>query len=384
MITGLFSIMTQAYALKFLPRIKVLHTNPDEPGQVYIPEANWALCVACVAITIAFKSSAKLTGAYGIAVTSTFLVTTVLLWIVIRRVWKWHVITALLVIIPLFIVDAALWSSNMLKIVDSGWVPVVISILMCLLMHTHFWGRQQEENVMSQEATADQEELRTGHVSSLTTLCTVPALQAALCSPDLVRGERAVVFMTPHELRVPRTVGALASLLGYLPKVVVLLSVKFESIPFVSEDHRSSFKTLGDDIYSVVVHFGYAEPLTVEQFSIRSALARVVKDQCGRHPSLRMLVAQAAVSSDANEAASGGVTSMEEGHGPFQQIQQGHGPTFVLHKLHYATQADAKHGLWDCLRIKLYSFIVLNARQSISFFGLEGRDTMEISVVRFL
>merc|ERR1719502_2134464 len=112
--------------------IKVLHTNLDEQGQVYIPEANWALCTMCVVICVAFRSSSRLSGAYGIAVSSTFLLTTILLCIVIRRVWRWPLLATLLIVAPLLVVDLALWSANMLKIVDSGWVPVVISAALCL------------------------------------------------------------------------------------------------------------------------------------------------------------------------------------------------------------------------------------------------------------
>eukprot|EP00931_Biecheleriopsis_adriatica_P054744 TRINITY_DN3224_c0_g1_i1.p1 TRINITY_DN3224_c0_g1~~TRINITY_DN3224_c0_g1_i1.p1 ORF type:complete len:771 (+),score=117.82 TRINITY_DN3224_c0_g1_i1:81-2393(+) len=372
MITGLFSIMSQATAMKYMPRIKVLHTNADEQGQVYIPEVNWSLCAACIAITIAFKTSDRLTGAYGIAVTSTFLLTTILLFIVMRQVWRWPLLPAVLVVSPFFLLDVALWSSNILKIVGSGWVPVVISVAMCLLMHTHFWGRAREEAVMAQECQGEAEELgRTGRAPSC---FTVPGLLAEMSASDVVRGQKAVVFMTPHPERVPRTVSALASLLGYLPKVIVLLSVNFESVPFVSEGHRSTFKALGGGIFSIILHFGYAEPLTFEQFSIRRTLARVLKNESARHSSLRMLALQVIPGPDG--------VDVEEAHD--SEINEKCATTFVLHKLHYAVRSGDKHGFWDRIRISLYSFLVLNARRPISFFGLEGLETMEISVVRFL
>merc|ERR1719204_500251 len=160
MISGLFSLLTQAHAFKLVPKILVLHTNPDQRGQVYIPEANWALCSACLAITIGFKSSSRLAGAYGITVTSTFLVSTVLLWLVMRRVWGWHWLPSTLLTTPLLVVDAALWSANVLKIVDSGWVPVVISMCLCFIMHTHQWGRRREEKVMARQLEAETSEMQ--------------------------------------------------------------------------------------------------------------------------------------------------------------------------------------------------------------------------------
>jgi len=314
------------------------------------------------------------------------------------------------VVVPLLIMDLLLWSANVLKIVDSGWVPIVIAIVMCILMHTYRWGRAQEERVMTQESEMLAEELaRTGRVDSLSDMCTVEALQVALKTSDFVRGDRAVVFLTSFEWRVPRTVGALASLLGYLPKAIVLLSVRFDELPFVPEGRRATFEALGAGVYSVVLHFGYAEPLTKEQFSIQKAVAAVVQEQCEAHPELRMF--GAVVPADAaapNEGHSiGGSSSSDHaaedqlfaeavevleagGAADWQQQEAQHSnegqhrTTFVLHKLHYVLQPDGGHGYLDRVRVALYRFIVVNARNSISFFGLEGPGTMEISVVRFL
>lgn len=384
MITGLFSILTQAHALKFLPRIEVLHTNPDEQGQVYIPEANWSLCTMTVMICIAFRSSAKLAGAYGIAVTSTFLVTTCLLWMVLRRIWRWPLLPSLMVIIPLFIIDSLLWSANMLKIIESGWVPVVISIVLCLLMHTHHWGRALEESVMAKEAEVEALELkRTGAVSCLATLSTLPALQCALELPNLVRTDKVAVFLTPHAWRVPRTLGALAGSLGCLPKTIVLLSVRFEQVPFVSEEHRATFKVRGSGVFSAVLRFGYAEPLTAERFAVHTALSRIACEHAVDHPELLPLAALSVEEKIAFEQ-NGDIEIEGDRPSSASSASGATPPTFVLHKLHYATRSDAGHSCWDRFRIALYSFVVLNARKPISVFGLEDDTTMEISVVRFL
>jgi len=396
MITGLFSILTQAHALKFLPRIQVLHTNPDEQGQVYIPEANWTLCTMCIAICLAFRSSSSLAGAYGIAVTSTFLVTTCLLWLVLRRVWRWPLLAALGVIVPMLVIDVALWSANVLKIVESGWVPVVISAVLCLLMHTHHWGRALEESVMASEADAEAKEIEaSGAPSGLATLSTLPALLGALRGSGLARTEKVAVFLTPYAWRVPRTVGAVATTLGCLPRTIVLLSVRVEPVPFVSEEDRATFKARGEGVFSAILHFGYAEPLTAERFAIYKALARMARSHAAAHPGLAPLAALGACEEPCNEqlenaACDDAAAVVEEGRmattrqQPQQQPPHGHGPTFVLHNLHYATRQDAGHGCWDHFRIALYSFLVLNARKPIRFFGLEGGSTMEISVVRFL
>jgi KUP system potassium uptake protein len=393
MITGLFSVLTQAYALKFLPRIEVLHTNPDEQGQVYIPEANWALCTMCIAICVAFRSSSRLAGAYGIAVTSTFLVTTCLLWLVLRHVWRWPLLLSLMVIVPLLLIDMALWSANVLKIIDSGWVPVVISAFLCLLMHTHHWGRTLEESVMADEAEAEARELQTSGV--VTKLVTLPALQSALRAPGLVtRTDKVAVFLTPHAWRVPRTVGALATRLGCLPRTIVLLSVRLEHVPFVSEEHRASLKVRGEGIFSVVLRFGYAEPLTAERFAIHRVLAGLARGSAKAHPELVPLAALDRQEDEREKETCGQeersieeTFAAEEGRSvaAAASMPQGqHGPIFVLNKVHYESMPDVGHGLWDRFRIALYSFVVLNARKPIRFFGLEGGNTMEISGVRFL
>uniref|UniRef100_A0A7S2PGD0 Potassium transporter n=1 Tax=Zooxanthella nutricula TaxID=1333877 RepID=A0A7S2PGD0_9DINO len=390
MISGLFSLLAQAQAFKLVPRILVLHTNPDQQGQVYIPEANWALCIACLAMTIGFKSSDSLAGAYGITVTSTFLISSILLWTVMRRVWGWRMLPALLLTVPIAVVDAALWSANVLKIVDSGWVPVVISVCLCFLMHTYQWGRGREESVMARQLEAETSELqRQGAPVALATVATLPGLQAALDHSLLARTGKAAVFLTPYEWRVPRTLGALASLLGSLPQTIVLLSVSFEAVPFISDEHRAAFTALSSGVYSVVLYFGYAEPLVAGTRAVHKALARLAREHCDEHPGLRSLttldgeneaspMASREAGASAAELGAGGRGAAASGTTDLQ------GSTFVVSKVHYACFPDAKHGWWNRVRVAVYRFLVTNARSSIRFLGLEGEETVEISVVRFV
>jgi KUP system potassium uptake protein len=393
MISGLFSLLTQAHALEFLPRILVMHPNPNEQGQVYIPEVNWFLCVMCIAICFFYKTSSALAGAYGIAVTSTFLVTTAMMALVFRYVWHWPLPITLLVIIPMLVLDVALWSANVLKLVDSGWVPVLIAVVFCTLMHTHLWGRRQEQSVMAREAENEAAEMKSnGSVRSLATLSTLPALQFVLGSSQLVRTEKTAVFLTPYSWRVPRTVGTLAELVGSLPKTLVLLSVRFEDVPFVSEEQRASFVALGAGLFSVTLHFGYAEPLTPERLAVHKALAQAAENHAIEHPELAPLIhldrlGNCMLNDDVLTGVSEDLEShVVEGHRlrEHEYTFRNRGPAFVLHKLSYAVQPGPCHGFLDRLRIALYSFIVLNARQPISFFGLQCANTLELSVVRFL
>jgi len=442
MITGLFTMLTQAYALRMVPRIQILHTNPNQQGQVYIPEVNWALCVMCIILCVTFKTSTALAGAYGIAVTCTFVVTTCLLGIVLRRVWRWSWPSTLLIFLPMLTVDGLVCTSNLLKIVESGWVPIAIAACVCFVMHTHHWGRKHEEELFAEEAQfevamlgAEDGGYPQGFAAPLdfTTVSTVPGLLRILRSSALVRTQTAAAFMTPYEWRVPRTVGTLATTLGCLPEAVVLLSIKFEDVPFVAERDRTNFMAHGEGLFSVVLHFGYAEPISAARFGIHAQLARAAREKVAEYPVLAPLISVetnindqtldsvtgrifaerlrrrnntvttaaaaasvisesivAPVSEPSNRTATASMqesneTSMNadvEMGRDLLPMQLERGATIVLNKLHYA--ALPEHGALTRLRIHLYSLIILNARKAITFFGLEDGHTMEIAVVRFL
>jgi KUP system potassium uptake protein len=408
LITGLFTMFTQAYALKMVPRLQILHTNPYHQGQVYIPEINWAICTACVVICVIFQTSANLSNAYGICVTCCFVVTTCLLGFVLRKVWGWCWLAVLSIILPMITIDVMICSANLAKVFDKGWIPLVIAAALLLLMNTHRWGRDHEEAIFAEEArredvlvtrnlnvssecTEPQEQAR---APCLATVSTVPGLLRILRSGGLVRTPTACVFMTACGWRVPTTVGALAAM-GWLPEAIVLLSVKFEDTPFVEEAERSAFVAHGEGVFVVVLRFGYAEPLTAARIGVHAAMARVAREQLEDHPALAPLLslAQPGLGADAPpspERAAGSASARHradpelggEAWQQHRQRQQHGSATIVLGKLHYAPRPE--HGGLVKLRIRLYSFFVLNARKAITFFGLEECNTMEISVVRFM
>ncbi|CAK0840467.1 unnamed protein product [Prorocentrum cordatum] len=405
LITGLFTMFTQACALKMVPRLQILHTNPHQQGQVYIPEINWALCTACVVTCVIFQTSANLSNAYGICVTCCFVVTTCLLSVVLRQVWGWRWLAVASVILPMITIDLTVCSANLAKLLDKGWIPLVIAAALLLLMNTHRWGRNYEEAIFAEEAknegvllTRDMAVSSEGSTPQeqvtapcLATVSTVPGLLRILGSGGLVRTPTACVFMTACEWRVPRTVGALAAM-GWLPEAIVLLSVKFEDIPFVVEAERSSFVAHGEGVFVIVLHFGYAEPLTAARIGVPTAMARVAREHLEGHPMLAPLLgfAQPGLGVDApcHQRRGASMESAQNSADPelggqvWQQWQLRRSATIVLCKLHYAPRAE--HGALVRLRIQLYSFFVLNARKAITFFGLQGCNTMEISVVRLM
>jgi KUP system potassium uptake protein len=142
LITGAFSLTQQAVHLGFLPRIKIKHTSADERGQIYIPVANWALMIGTVLVVVMFKSSSALAAAYGIAVTGTMAITTILTCLVAYRLWNWNIAGVVTTAIVLLTIDLAFLGANALKIMHGGWFPLVLGLALFVVMTTWKRGRQ--------------------------------------------------------------------------------------------------------------------------------------------------------------------------------------------------------------------------------------------------
>ena len=140
-ITGAYSVARQTIQLGYFPRMRVLHTNANEEGQIYVPQVNRALLVGVLLLVLSFRSSANLASAYGIAVTGTFMCTCVLATVVFRRVYRWSRLAALGVFGGFFLIDATFFAANALKIPQGGWVPLLLSVVLTTLMTTWKTGR---------------------------------------------------------------------------------------------------------------------------------------------------------------------------------------------------------------------------------------------------
>lgn len=141
-ISGAYSLVRQAIHLNLLPRLQILHTSETHSGQIYMPRVNTLLFVFVAALVLFFRSSSGLSAAYGIAVTGEMLITSVLLFVVMRRIWSWKLATTLAVIIPISLIDAGFLAANIAKFADGGWVPVAVAATMALIMQTWTAGRR--------------------------------------------------------------------------------------------------------------------------------------------------------------------------------------------------------------------------------------------------
>jgi len=240
-ISGAFSLTSQAILLGFVPRMRILHTSEDERGQIYVPVINWMLLILVVAVVLAFKKSDNLAAAYGVAVTTTMLITTVLAAVVMRTVWKWNPFLVALVIGAFFIVDFAFFAANLLKIVDGGWFPLLLGGFAFFLLMTWYSGR-----MLLRERTKDEG------------IPLEPFVEGLLAHPPH-RVEGTAVFMTGNVATVP--VALLHNLKHnrILHKRVFFLKISIWDVPYVENDKRLTLKELGNDVYILRSAFGFKE-----------------------------------------------------------------------------------------------------------------------------
>jgi KUP system potassium uptake protein len=242
-ISGTYSMTKQAMQLGFLPRMNVVYTSAKEIGQIYVPGINWTLLIAVVAAVLAFGSSTALGSAYGIAVTGTMLITTVLTFFVIR--YAWHLNWGLCVFATafFFVIDAMFFSANLLKLEQGGWFPLAIGLVMFTIMAT--WGRGWE--MMLAEAR-----VRAG------TTPLGPFLASLLSRPP-VRVDGTAIFMNADPHGVPHSL--LNNLVHnrVLHKNVVFLTVSSSEVPWIPASERVTVQSLGQGCFQVTVHYGFKD-----------------------------------------------------------------------------------------------------------------------------
>ncbi|CAM3789662.1 potassium transporter Kup [Polynucleobacter arcticus] len=240
-ISGAYSLVSQAILLGFMPRMNIQHTSDSEQGQIYIPMVNWALLFMVVVTIIEFRESVNLAAAYGISVTSTMLITTILLAVVMFREWKMNIILVSLITVLFFVVDIAFWTANLIKIKDGGWYPLALGLLCFTCLITWYRGRQ----ILRQRAM--EEGIQLG--SFIESLLKHP--------PHRVEG--TAVFLTAHVDYLP--VSFLHNLKHnhVLHERVFFLKVSIWDVPYVNDAERITMKDLGGNIHVVRAIYGFKE-----------------------------------------------------------------------------------------------------------------------------
>jgi KUP system potassium uptake protein len=239
LITGAFSVTKQVIQLGYLPRLQILHTSVKETGQIYIPFVNWGLFVLIVLAVALFKSSSNLAAAYGIAVCTDMLITTVLTFFVIRYSWNLPLYLCIGATGFFFVVDFAFWASNLMKLFEGGWFPLVIGAGIFLLMITWSDGRR----LLNQSLKADSFSL-------------VDFLEAIFVAPP-ARVEGTAVFLTAEVGNVPNALLHNLKHNKVLHRQNLFVSVRSHEVPWIGMNKRLEIEPLGHDCWQVIVNYGF-------------------------------------------------------------------------------------------------------------------------------
>jgi KUP system potassium uptake protein len=240
-ITGSFSMTRQAMQLGWFPGVRISQTSAEEYGQIYVPFVNWSMMAFTVALAAGFGSSGRLAGAYGTAVSTTMVLTTALLYQVMRNRWQWSLCQAAAVTGILLTVDLAFFSANLLKILDGGWIPLTFGALVFIIMTTWHSGVEAIRRRSAARSLQPAE------------------FFALLRSDNIVRVPGTAVFLTRLGKAIPPVIVNYVKQVGSLQKTVIALTVSFEDVPRVRSKDRVRIEQLNDGFWHVTVHFGFVE-----------------------------------------------------------------------------------------------------------------------------
>jgi KUP system potassium uptake protein len=240
-ITGSFSLTRQAMQLGWFPGVRIRQTSSDEYGQIYVPFVNWTMMVLTVALTVSFGSSDRLAGAYGTAVSTTMLLTTALLYNVMRERWRWPAALALATSGLFLAVDFAFFSANLFKIQEGGWIPLTFGTLVFIVMvswHFGFEAMRHSHTVLTETPDEFFRRLKQSHVPR------VPG---------------TAIFLTRLTTTTPFLIVEHVAQMRALYETAIALTVKFEDIPRVAPHDRIELTKLAEGFWHITVHFGFVQ-----------------------------------------------------------------------------------------------------------------------------
>ncbi len=246
-ISGTYSVVRQAILLGYLPRQEIRHTSEHEIGQIYLPLVNWLLLGGIVIVILWFQSSSNLAAAYGIAVTGTMALTTLLLMVVAARRWKWSRWLIALVCAPLLLVDVTFFAANTTKFLAGGWLPILFALLAIIVMTTWKRGRELVLDKLEHKSLALK-----GFVDNM---LAHPPLQVPGTAVFLSKSVQVVPHAMLHNLKHNKI----------LHERVIFLTVQIKDEPWLSFKERIELTHLGEGFWQVVAHFGYKEVPSMEE-----------------------------------------------------------------------------------------------------------------------
>jgi len=260
-ISGAFSVAQQSVQLGFLPRLKIVHTSARSAGQIYIPMINWTLLVLVILLVLGFRTSDNLAGAYGIAVTGTMLITTIMIAVLALNIWKWPKWWAVPLLIVLLVIDGAYFASNLTKIPDGGWFPLLVGAIAFTLLTT--WARGRHLMMLRLRESAMPIEV---------------FIKSAASAATRVQG--TAVFMTSSPEGVPHALLHNLKHNKVLHDRVLILTVVIDEVPFVDDEDRLEVRPLGSNFFRMIMRYGF-----MQEINIPAALKTV--EACG--PKIKMM-----------------------------------------------------------------------------------------------
>ncbi|MFT2095104.1 potassium transporter Kup [Acidiphilium multivorum] len=240
-ITGSFSLTRQAMQLGWFPGVHIRQTSDTEYGQIYVPFVNWTMMAFTLLLTIVFRSSDRLAGAYGTAVSTTMLLTTALLYTTMRERWNWGRSPALLVSGIFLVVDLAFFAANLLKIASGGWIPLLFGAVVFTIMVT--W-RRGVDVVRTQLARLTE---------------TQEMFLNSLGAGKIPRVAGTAVFLSRSPSPVPPLMARHVNQFGVLPETAIGLTIDFSERPRVAPDERMEIAQVAEGIWHITVRFGFVE-----------------------------------------------------------------------------------------------------------------------------
>lgn len=241
LITGVFSLTMQAVQLQYLPRVHISHTSEDEIGQVYVGSLNWILMICCILVVLSFKTSSNLAAAYGIAVTTTMVITTVLFYFVALHLWHWKRWAALTVCSFFLLIECSFWGANLIKFAHGGWFPLLIGLVLYTVMTTWKRGRQ----------------ILSARMREIVLPLTDFIAEVKQSNPTRVSG--TAVYMTGQPDYVPAPI--IQGLKHYhcLHQKLIFVFIRTLGVPHVPSNERVKSSEVATDMYAVEIRYGFMD-----------------------------------------------------------------------------------------------------------------------------
>jgi KUP system potassium uptake protein len=319
LISGAYSLSSQAIRLGYFPRLTVTHTSEEGEGQIYVPFINTTLAILCIALVLQFQASSKLAAAYGLAVTGTMSITSLIFFLVTIYRWKWNRVLSIGVLLLFLAVDLPFLLANSLKFLDGGWIPIFIGVFFFLIMWTWKMGRSLLARHFEENSPPLDDFL------------------ANIKSKVSFRVPGTGVFMASNSNGVPPVVMRMVNRFRSLHQRVILLTVTSENVPYACkpncEDDRVQVSELSNGFYRVIIRYGFMELPDIPRVMRIAFMKLELQDQ-----------------------------NVDE----------------ILYVLGHETFVERNAGEMSRVKQAIFSFLSRNARNATDYFGLPPQQVLEL------